>query len=69
MADERRKCPDDGTCHHECGDRGCFRVACCEPLSNVFPNDEWPQPIWEAEAIKTEQARVAEAERPAHHPV
>ncbi len=38
-------CPDGGTCHHECVDRKCFRVKCCEPLSDVFPNNEWPDLI------------------------
>ncbi len=28
-----RVCPDDGTCHHDCGSGGCFRVACCVPLT------------------------------------
>jgi hypothetical protein len=37
-----RRCPDDGTCHHECVDT-CFRVQCCVPLSGVYPNDEWPE--------------------------
>lgn len=40
----RTICPDGGTCHHQCGpDQICFRVACCEPLSGVYPNDEWPE--------------------------
>lgn len=38
------QCPDGGTCHHDCaGVEACFRVACCAPLSGVFPNDEWPK--------------------------
>jgi hypothetical protein len=36
-----RRCPDDGTCHHDCAAR-CFRVDCCDPLSGVFVNDKWP---------------------------
>jgi len=38
------RCPDDGHCHHECDGttKGCFRVRCCAPLSDAFPNDEWP---------------------------
>jgi hypothetical protein len=40
-------CPDGGWCHHAdsyCTPEAfCFRVAVCEPLSNVFPNDEWPR--------------------------
>lgn len=41
------KCPDDGTCHHEClvGARPCFRVQCCAPLSGVFPDDVWPDDV------------------------
>lgn len=35
-------CPDDGTCHHACLPVGCFRVAFCAPLSNVYPGDRWP---------------------------
>lgn len=38
------RCPDGGACHHECVDT-CFRVRCCAPLSNVFPNDEWPADV------------------------
>lgn len=39
----RTICPDGGTCHHQCGvSQICFRVDCCEPLSGVYPNDEWP---------------------------
>jgi hypothetical protein len=37
-------CPDDGWCHHRC-QKACFRVLSCEPLSDVFPNDEWPESI------------------------
>ena len=39
-------CPDGGTCHHQCNDEfktWCWRVAACEPLSGVFPNDAWPR--------------------------
>lgn len=37
-------CPDDGYCHHaeSCSPRRCWRVEACGPLSNVFPNDDWP---------------------------
>lgn len=35
------RCPDEGYCHHGC-QRACFRVLACEPLSGVFPKDEWP---------------------------
>lgn len=40
----KKKCPDDGTCHHQC-EIGCFRVEKCGPLSNVYPNDEWPDDV------------------------
>lgn len=40
-----RRCPDDAVCHHGCS-RGCFRVACCGPLSGVYANDDWPHRIW-----------------------
>lgn len=35
-------CPDGGTCHHDCT-RSCFRVRHTQPLSGVFPDDEWPR--------------------------
>jgi len=38
----QRTCPDQGTCHHECGADQCFRVQCCGPLSGVFPGNRWP---------------------------
>lgn len=41
MANDTVKCPDDGTCHHECM-ATCFRAKYCAPLSGVYPNDEWP---------------------------
>lgn len=41
-AAQKRRCPDDGACHHNCGDGPCFRVLCCEPLSGVFEGDRWP---------------------------
>lgn len=40
----REKCPDKGTCHHDCGDR-CFRVVCCGPLTGVYPDDRWPAEV------------------------
>jgi len=43
-AGKRKKCPDGGTCHHECKDK-CWRVSYCGPLSGVFPNDDWPSDI------------------------
>jgi len=40
MAEEERgQCPDEGTCHHECGDAGCWRVTFCAPLSSY--GDDW----------------------------
>lgn len=35
-------CPDGGRCGHACV-LYCWRVACCEPLSGVFPADRWPE--------------------------
>jgi hypothetical protein len=41
--DQRRECPDGGTCHHDCAPSArCFRVETSGPLSGVFPGDEWP---------------------------
>lgn len=37
-------CPDDGACHHACAER-CWRVSHAEPLSDVFPGDEWPAEV------------------------
>ncbi len=52
-------CPDEGTCHHECGHGPCFRVLSCEPLSGVFPGDRWPSyvvdenyPAWEGHTVE-----------------
>lgn len=52
MSDERRKCPDDGTCHHGCL-VGCWRVQTCCPLSGVFPDDEWPPGVLAANEVVT----------------
>jgi hypothetical protein len=38
------RCPDGGTCHHECR-AGCFRATWCGPLSGVFPGDRWPEDV------------------------
>lgn len=38
-------CPDGGACHHECQARDCFRVRCCGLLSDVYPDDEWPEAL------------------------
>ena len=37
-------CPDGGHCHHGCME-DCFRLGSCEPLSGVFPDDEWPEEV------------------------
>lgn len=55
------KCPDDGTCHHDCisaRDPVCVRVLTCGPLPGTFPGDRWPdgtdpRPL----ADETEQSR------------
>jgi hypothetical protein len=40
-----KQCMDGGTCHHDCTIySGCFRKACCAPLSCSGLNDEW-EPI------------------------
>lgn len=46
-----RRCPDDGTCHHQCTEdgRGCFRTRMCGPLSGVYPDDTWPAEVLVAE--------------------
>lgn len=43
------RCPDSGSCHHECPEGGaCFRVLTCGPLSIAgYPHDEWPEAIVE----------------------
>lgn len=41
---DTKLCPDGGTCHHLC-EASCFRVQTCEPLSNVYYKDEWPQQV------------------------
>lgn len=50
MSTDKKKCPDDGACHHGCA-RLCFRVQFCGPLSGVYPDDRWP------EEIKTEYSQ------------
>lgn len=42
MDSRDERCPDGGYCHHDCPELRCFRVRCCGPLSNVFPEDRWP---------------------------
>jgi hypothetical protein len=40
------RCPDGGTCHHQCRAATlCSRVIDCGPLSGVFPGDRWPEEI------------------------
>ncbi len=41
------RCPDGGTCHHDCT-VNCFRVLCCAPLSGEFPQDKWPDKVVQA---------------------
>lgn len=36
------RCPDDGACHHECGDTSCFRVVLCAPLT-AYGEDWTPE--------------------------
>lgn len=39
-------CPDGGTCHHECQERGeskCWRVGTCGPLTIAGWGDTWPR--------------------------
>lgn len=45
-----RSCPDGGTCHHECGTGGCFRVGSCGPLSGIYLGDTWPESVRQAES-------------------
>lgn len=52
MTSDRRACLDQGACHHDCADKACFRVACCGPLSGVFPGDEWPDEVREQHGQK-----------------
>jgi hypothetical protein len=47
------RCPDGGTCHHECGE-SCFRVQSCGPLSGVYPGDTWPVDIQRDHAVSDE---------------
>jgi hypothetical protein len=43
------RCPDGGTCHHQCqAARLCSRVIDCGPLSGVFPGDRWPEDVRKA---------------------
>lgn len=58
MSDEKR-CPDGGRCHHTC-DTACFRVQCCAPLSNVYPNDRWPDDVKLAHGGSTEKPKLTE---------
>lgn len=46
----KRRCPDSGTCHHQCGRGGCWRVRHCSPLSGHFLADVWPPHIVAEEA-------------------
>jgi hypothetical protein len=44
-----RDCPDGGTCHHDCGRGGCFRVDWASPLSVAGWGDTWPEEVRKAE--------------------
>lgn len=47
-SDQPSKCPDGGTCHHLCDEQPavyCFRTQTCEPLSDIYPDDQWPTEI------------------------
>jgi len=48
----QRQCPDEGACHHDCGDASCWRVTFCEPLSSY--GTDW-----------TDEDRAANANPPA----
>lgn len=61
------RCPDDGTCHHDCDDNACFRVRSCGPLSGVFVNDEWPAEVRAAHA-ETPPEEAPEEEAPPESP-
>lgn len=39
-----RRCPDDGACHHGCGQK-CWRVRWAGPFSGTYPDDRWPDDI------------------------
>ena len=57
------KCPDGGTCHSvgdECAS-SCYRVACCEPLSGVFPGDVWPENVKRAAAVSQDEDLMLDA--------
>jgi hypothetical protein len=64
MTTEQKKCPDDGTCHHDCK-AGCWRVFTSGPLSGVYPGDQWPKDVRDkqAEAQVANLIEVAEARR------
>lgn len=44
MTTDQKKCPDAGTCHHNCP-QACFRVLTCGPLSGVYLDDAWPADV------------------------
>lgn len=45
MIEKATECPDGGCCHHFCAEGNCFRVGCCGPLSNTYPNNTWPEDL------------------------
>lgn len=40
----KRECPDEGGCHHDCGEGSCFRVVHGCPLS-ISGWDDWPAEV------------------------
>lgn len=58
---ERRRCPDDGRCHHLCV-TGCWRVSWAGPLSGTYPDDHWPEEVRTAHAY-----RLGGEPLPSHH--
>jgi hypothetical protein len=54
MAEQQRRCPDEGACHHECGRQPCFRVLFCVPLSAYGEH-------WRKEDVLAEAAREDDA--------
>lgn len=63
MANDAQRCPDGGTCHHECQPIECFRVHNAGPLSgwldeNAIQDEDWPEDI--KNAYKDPADRIAQ---------
>lgn len=60
-----RRCPDEGACHHDCGDGPCWRVLIAGPLSAAdYPRDDWPPEVKAAHgAVVPRQADRRQAPR------